>query len=143
MKVLLITDSEIDICKRNGILMMDYGIGLCVNADYTPLFPHLKIIEIKFNDEGVIVWDSRVPAYISPRQGLIQLSRMGQLTIVENTIYNYATISGDQQAGQEAIIAWERASNWERGDVSVLLIASLLNWTDEMIDNFFIEAAKI
>ena len=84
-----------------------------------------------------------VPCSISPRQGLIMLSRMGHLHQVEQTVYNIGIITGDEQTGNEAVITWEKATAWERNDATVLFIANLLQWTDEMIDDFFVNANKI
>lgn len=97
------------------------------------------VVKQVYSEEGERI----VPSTISPRQGMIQLERMGKLNIVETTVYNFGTITGDEQAGKEAVITWEKATAWERNDATVLFIANLLNWTESMIDDFFVNASKI
>jgi hypothetical protein len=97
------------------------------------------VVKQVISEEG----DRLVPSPISPRQGMIQLERMGNLHQVEQTVYNLAIITGDEQTGKEAVITWEKATTWERNDATVLFIADLLQWTAEMIDDFFVNASKI
>ena len=84
-----------------------------------------------------------VPQSITPRQGMLLLSRRGQLAMVEQTIYNLELITGDKQLAEEALIEWNKASSWDRQNNTVQFIADLLMWSEEDKDDFFIEADKI
>lgn len=79
-----------------------------------------------------------VPASITPRQGLIVLSRAGLLESVKSAI---ATMEG--QAGDEARIEWEYATSWARNWPLLVSVASGLGLTSEQIDDLFIQASKI
>jgi hypothetical protein len=142
-KVLLLEESDIAKCLANQYHMWNCGIGVCVDSAYASVFPHLTPIDVHQDGNGTVIWDSRIPQAISPRQGMILLDRMGNLHQVEQTVYNLAIITGDEQVGKEAVITWEKATAWTRNDATVLFIANLLQWTNEMIDDFFVNASKI
>ena len=95
------------------------------------------------NEEELQEWYVFVPQTITPRQGMLLLSRRGQLSMIEQVIYNLETITGDKQLAEEAIIEWNKASSWDRYNNTVLFVADLLMWSDEDKDEFFIEASKI
>lgn len=79
-----------------------------------------------------------VPRSITPRQGLLVLSRAGLLEPVKAAI---ATMEG--QAGEEARIEWEYATEWLRNWPLLESIASGIGLTSDQIDALFIQAAKI
>lgn len=79
-----------------------------------------------------------VPRSITPRQGLLVLSRAGLLEPVKAAI---ATMEG--QAGEEARIEWEYATYWARNWPLLESVASGLGLTSEQIDDLFIQAAQI
>ena len=120
--------------NENGIYIVDGWV------DYT----ESEWIDRNNAIENGEVWvRNKVPTTITTRQGMLLLSRRKQLNIVEGTIYNLATITGDVQLEEGAIIEWNKASTWDRTHATVLFIADLLQWDDEQIDTFFVEASKI
>lgn len=79
-----------------------------------------------------------VPVSITPRQGLIMLSRSGLLATV-----NSAIDAMEGQSGEEARIDFDRASEWRRDWPLLNQLASGLGLTDEQIDQLFITAATL
>lgn len=79
-----------------------------------------------------------VPASITPRQGLIVLSRAGLLESVQEAI---SVMEGT--SGKEARIEWEYATYWARNWPLLESVASGLGLTSEQIDDLFIQAAQI
>lgn len=79
-----------------------------------------------------------IPVSITPRQGLIMLSRSGLLATVN------AAIDGmEGQAGEEARIDFDRANEWRRDWPLLNALAGGLGLTDEQIDQLFITAATL
>ena len=79
-----------------------------------------------------------VPRSITPRQGLLVLSRAGLLGTVQSAI---SSLEG--QEGDEARIEWEYATEWLRNWSLLESIASGIGLTSEQIDDLFIQASKI
>jgi hypothetical protein len=75
-----------------------------------------------------------VPLSITPRQARLILLQQGLLPYVEKTIL---------EQDEATRITWEYASEFRRDDPLLTGIAKNLNLTDEQIDQFFIEAAKL
>lgn len=100
-----------------------------------------KIVSISTNGE-VLAEDPVVapviPKSITPRQGLLILSRLGLLDEVKTAIANM-----EGQSGDEARIEWEYATSWERSWPLLVSVASGLGLTTEQIDDIFIQAAQI
>lgn len=71
---------------------------------------------------------------VSMRQARLQLLAAGVLDDINSTI---ATMP------QAAQIEWEYATEVQRGNPLVAGIQQLLQWTDEQLDTYFIEAAKL
>lgn len=69
---------------------------------------------------------------VSMRQARLALLRTGLLTDVNNAL---SSLEGN--AGEEARITWEYATEVVRSDALVLSLAQALNWTDTQIDNLF------
>ena len=91
--------------------------------------------EISF-DEPVV--EVVVPGSITPRQGLLVLSRAGLLESVQ------AAIAGmEGQAGDEARIEWEYATCWRRDWPLLESVASGVGLTSEQVDDLFVQAAQI
>lgn len=79
-----------------------------------------------------------VPASITPRQGLIMLARAGLLASVRQALDLM-----DGQAGEEARIDFDHASEWRRDWPLLLAMAAQRGLTDTQVDQMFIEAATI
>lgn len=71
---------------------------------------------------------------ITMRQARLQLLALGVLDTVSNAI---------SSMGQAAQIEWEYAAEVERSNPLVAGIQQLLEWTDEQLDTYFREAAKL
>ena len=98
---------------------------------------------VSLSPEGVITAEDPViapivPASITPRQGLIVLSRAGLLESVQEAI---SVMEGT--SGKEARIEWEYATYWARNWPLLESVASGLGLTSEQIDDLFIQAAQI
>lgn len=75
-----------------------------------------------------------IPQTITRYQGMLYLYRIGRLKELEAKVIEH---------GGEGGIAFFNSITWERDNPFVLGMAAMLDFTDEDIDNFFIEAAKI
>jgi hypothetical protein len=76
-----------------------------------------------------------VPFSITPAQGRMMLLQLGLLTRVKEAVEN---------STDEAIkIFFGHASSWNRDNIHITSMATLLEMTEEQTDNFFIEAKKI
>lgn len=75
-----------------------------------------------------------VPTTVSMRQARLQLLATNDLTTVDAAVSNM---------GQAAQIEWEYAATVERSNPLVAGIQALLQWTDEQLDTYFREAAKL
>lgn len=71
---------------------------------------------------------------ITMRQARLQLLAIGKLAEVD------AAVAG---MGTEAQIEWEYATEVQRSNPLVAGIQQLLEWTDEQLDTYFREAAKL
>ena len=79
-----------------------------------------------------------VPHSVTIRQAKLQMSRAGILSAVD------AAINGmGGQAGDEARIEWQYATELRRAHPLVEALGETLGLTDEAIDALFVEAAKI
>jgi hypothetical protein len=79
-----------------------------------------------------------VPISITPRQGMLMLSRAGLLASV-----NAAIDAIEGQPGEEARIDFERANEWRRDWPLINALASGIGLTSEQIDQMFITAALL
>lgn len=79
-----------------------------------------------------------VPELVTPRQGLIMLSRVGLLAPVNAAI---DAIGG--QTGEEARIDFDRANEWRRDWPLINNLAAGIGLTSEQIDDLFIAASQI
>lgn len=79
-----------------------------------------------------------VPSSVTIRQAKLQMSRAGILSDVDAAI---AAMEG--QAGEEARIDWQYATELRRDHPLVEALGPTLSLTDEAIDALFVEAAKI
>ena len=79
-----------------------------------------------------------VPVSITPRQGMIMLSRAGLLAPVNAAI---DAIGG--QSGEEARIDFERATEWRRDWPLLNAIAGGIGLTSAQVDDLFIAASQI
>jgi hypothetical protein len=75
-----------------------------------------------------------IPASVSPRQARLALARIGLLDQVEAAV---------QEAGQEAVIWWDYASQYDRSNPLLLELAQILNLPDSLVDNLFIVASQL
>ena len=79
-----------------------------------------------------------VPHSVTIRQAKLQMSRAGILSAVD------AAIAGmEGQAGEEARIEWQYATELRREHPLVEALGPTLGLSDEAIDALFVEAAKI
>ena len=82
-----------------------------------------------------LVWISPIPFSITPAQGRMKLLEMGLLSPVKSEISN--------STNEALVIFWEYSLNWNRDNIHIATMATLLGMTEEQIDTFFIEANKI
>lgn len=79
-----------------------------------------------------------VPASITPRQGMLILSRYGLLNPVQASLANM-----EGQAGVEARIDFERANEWRRDWPLLVGMATQYGLSSTQIDQMFIEASEL
>ena len=79
-----------------------------------------------------------VPISITPRQGMIMLSRAGLLATI-----NAAIDAIEGQAGEEARIDFERATEWRRDWPLINALAGGIGLTSAQVDDLFIAASQI
>ena len=79
-----------------------------------------------------------VPESITPRQGMLILSRYGLLASVQTMLDG---MSG--QEGVEARIDFERANEWKRSWPLLNAMATAAGLSQEQVDQMFIEGAKL
>ena len=79
--------------------------------------------------------DRRSRLRITPRQARLHLSRIGLLANIET----YLQGLGDA----EALIEWEYATMVERGSSWVQAVQTQMAWTDEQLDQMFIDASEL
>lgn len=123
----LLFDYDEDVLKRPARYKVENNL-LILRGDYTEIFEEENF---------------KIPQSITPRQGMLLLSRRGQLAMVEQTIYNLELITGDKQLAEEALIEWNKASSWDRQNKTVQFVADMLMWSEEDKDDFFVEADKL
>ena len=82
-----------------------------------------------------LVWISPIPFSITPAQGRMKLLEMGLLSPVKSEISN--------STNEALLIFWEYSLNWNRDNMHIATMATLLGMTEEQTDTFFIEANKI
>ena len=87
----------------------------------------------KTEDEIVEYRKSQVPRSITPLQSKLQLLEVGLLDEVE------AMVSADKKVQ----LYWEYASVIERDNEVLLLMATQLGLTEDMLDELFINASKL
>jgi len=76
-----------------------------------------------------------VPFSITPAQGRMQLLEMGLLNQVRSEISN--------STDEALTIFWEYSLNWNRDNIHIAAMATLLGMTEDQTETFFIEANKI
>lgn len=79
-------------------------------------------------------WARACPFEISQLQGKLKLSTMGLYDTVEGIV---------KQAGLPTKIYWQTAATWRRTNPIIADLAGQLGMSEEEIDDFFIQAAKI
>lgn len=106
--------------------------------DFTPLAPFglaqsdLELPELERVE--VVEQKELIPTQISPAQAEVLLSRLGKLEEVLGFI---------NSLGSEAVIKWNRMTYVDRNDPITLGLKEFLDYTDEQVDEMFIEASKI
>lgn len=101
----------------------------------TPENPHYWAIEPKTAEEQAAYATTFAKSFVvSMRQARIALARRGDLSRVEAAV---------QAAGQEAQIEWEYAHILNRNSDIVANIGAVLGYTDEELDDLFVEASHI
>lgn len=138
MEYIILTQEDIQFINNRAVICNSENGELVI---YEPV--NEELVEYFVNHNRITETNVIIPKTITPRQGQLLLSRRGQLTMVEQVIYNIETITGDKQLAEEATIEWNKASSWDRQNNTVQFIADLLMWNDEDKDLFFIEANKI
>lgn len=79
-----------------------------------------------------------VPESITPRQGMLILSRYNLLTPVQSAL---ASLEG--QEGVEARIDFERANEWKRDWPLLIGMATQFGLSSAQIDQMFVEASQL
>jgi hypothetical protein len=80
-------------------------------------------------------WISQIPFSITPAQGRMMLLQMGLLSTVKASI---------EYSNNEALtIFWEYALSWDRDNIHIAAMASMLEMSEDQTDDFFIDAKKI
>jgi hypothetical protein len=89
---------------------------------------------IKINQDVQVV----VPVSITPRQGMLILSRYNLLAPVQSALANL-----EGQEGLEARIDFERANEWRRDWPLLVGMSTQFGLSSAQIDQMFIEAAQL
>jgi hypothetical protein len=131
---------------QDTILANGWKIYIDVQPTYDPLAQKVLKTDVVINgDEAVqqyIVIDLTpeeireltVPMSITNGQGKMQLLRLGLYEQVEALI---------MQSGTQEKIYWNDWDNWRRDSPIIQRLAPTVGMTDEDLDQFFIEAAKL
>lgn len=82
---------------------------------------------------------SRVPESISRRQAKQLLIQLGQIESIQNII----DAVEDPIEKQLLQSWWDDSQTFERHHPTVIEMSSLLGWTEDELDNMFIEASKL
>jgi hypothetical protein len=80
-------------------------------------------------------WISPIPFSITPAQGRMMLLKMGLLTRVKEAVQN--------STNEALLIFWDYALSWDRDNIHIAAMATLLEMSEDHTDNFYIEAKKI
>lgn len=80
-----------------------------------------------------------VPNQVSMRQARLALYNAGLLSLVDESL----SLMPIEEQRVKAQIEWEYATVVDRNSALVFGLAGALGLTDEMLDNLFIEAAKL
>jgi len=80
-------------------------------------------------------WISQIPFSITPAQGRMMLLQMGLLSTVKASI-EYST-------NESLLIFWEYSLSWDRDNIHIAAMATMLEMTEDETDDFFIDAKKI
>jgi len=76
-----------------------------------------------------------VPFSITPAQGRMMLLKLGLLTRVKEAVKN--------STNEALSIFWEYALSWDRDNIHIAAMATMLEMTEDETDDFFIDAKKI
>lgn len=101
------------------------------SKDYDDIQTKIQSIKEKYPIDAT---ESFIPLVVSPFQAKAALLQAGVLDDVETLLAN---------ADQLTQMAWNEALEFRRYSPAVLNIATALNWTDEFLDNLFINAFEI
>lgn len=86
------------------------------------------------NFEGPQLPEGAVPCEVSPLQAKLALSASGKLTPLETWIGT---------ADITVRLAYDNATSWERKSLLLMSVALALQWTDQEIDELFVQAHSI
>lgn len=107
--------------------------------DISGIGENWKVISFSLNEDGESYsveaeWCGPCPFEISQLQGKLQLEKMGLYATVEAIV---------NEAGPPTKIYWETASTWRRTNPILNGLAKQLQMSEEGLNQFFTEAAKI
>lgn len=107
--------------------------------DISGIGENWKVISFSLNEDGESYsveaeWCGPCPFEISQLQGKLQLEKMGLYATVEAIV---------NEAGPPTKIYWETASTWRRTNPILLDLAKKIGMSENALDHFFINAAKI
>ena len=124
-----------------------YPLKSVAQPAYNELYQRLEEADpVQIDGEWCTAWNvidltadevnqKRFNMSITPRQARLLLSRMGLLTDIQTYLEN--------QGNEEALIEWEYATSYNRLSQWVLSVQTQMAWTDEQLDQMFIDGAKI
>lgn len=98
----------------------------------------VKVFDKSQEDLDAELAEWRASSVVSMRQARLALSRQGLLDAVNTAINN---MQGAE--GQEAQITWDFATEVRRTDSLVQSLATVLNLTDDQLDQLFITASQL
>lgn len=101
------------------------------SKDYEDIQIKIQQIKEKYPIDST---ENFIPSVVSPFQAKAALLQAGALNDVETLINN---------SDQLTQMAWNEALEFRRYSPAVLNIAAALNWTEEFLDNLFINAYEI
>jgi hypothetical protein len=123
----------IQVAKKFDFIINAFGPDIPEGSEFETAF--LNADGETYTVTGVRKWGN-CPFIISQLQGKLMLDLMGLYGQVEEMI---------NQSGTQEKIYWNTAQNWERTSPILNRLAPMI-WTqntDQMLDEFFIEASKL
>ena len=109
----------------------DYKLNRVVKTEVINGVQNYEIVALT----GLEIRNISVPFSITPAQGRMMLLQMGLLAAVKLAVEN--------STDEALTIFWEYALRWDRDNIHIATMASVLEMTEEQTDNFFINASKI